>query len=116
MSDFKFTASRTENTDKNFPNATAWRVRITNPRGETMTRKFYMGSGHKGRKPTLNEVMFSLITDAACVMDTNPREFMADYGYEEYAHALKAYRACTRTAEKLETFLLDDEYALFTED
>lgn len=114
MSNFKFTAIRTENTRKDFKNADAWTVRITNPRGGTMQRKYYMGTGHKGRKPTLAEVMESLLTDAACVVDTNLSEFMADYGYEEASHARKAYNACRRTADRLETFLTAEERESFT--
>lgn len=113
MSDFKFTASRTDSTDPSFRNSDAWTVRITNPRGETMQRKFYMGYGLKGRKPTLAEVMECLITDAACVADTDLSEFTASLGYADASHARKAYNACRRTADRLETFLTEEERESF---
>jgi hypothetical protein len=115
MSEFKITANRTANRNLNFPYADAWTVRITNPRGQVIQRQYYMGTGHNGRKPTLAEVMESLTTDAACVADTNLSEFIRDYGYEDYKDGQKAYNACKRTANRLETFLTEDEWSQFTD-
>lgn len=117
MNGFKMTAERTDNHNKNFRNADAWTVRITNPRGEKLQRKFYMGYGHKGATPKLADVMEALITDAACYesADGSPAAFMAEFGYEDRAEAIKAYKACQRTAERLETFLTEDERLAFTE-
>lgn len=117
MSDFKFSAVRTENHSKVFKNEDAWTVRVTNPRGKTFQRKFYMGSGHKGVAPTLEDFMFAVISDADSYEGARDAgDFMAEYGYEEYSHALRAYNACQRTAVALSSFLTAEERARFREE
>lgn len=109
MNDFKFKAVRTDKLSKTFPNSTAWKVTITAPGGKTITRDYFMGPALK-HEPTLMEVLECLISDAESVADRMPEDFMADYGYEDYAEALKAYKACERTANRLGEILTPLEY------
>lgn len=116
MRGFKMTAVRSYGNDKMWQNCDAWKVVITNPRGQRMTRQYYMGKGFNGEAPKLEQVMESLITDASCYASSrNVADFHREFGYEEYSHALKAYNACKRTAERLETFLTPEEREHFTE-
>lgn len=119
-SGFKISSVRIDNNNADFQNADAWQVRITNPRGQRLQRKFYMGYGHKGAEPKLEEVMSSLVTDAACVEDRDLEEFAADLGYsletpEETRHVRTIYNACERIAKRLATFLTDEEREAFSD-
>lgn len=107
--DIKFKATRTDQTDPTFKNSTSWSVKITTPLG-SITRPYHMGAFFKGQPPTLNQVLESLFGDARAVQDRSVSEFMADYGYEEYRHALKAFKACDRTAKRLGEIFTPEEY------
>jgi hypothetical protein len=114
MSAFKITSERIDNTNKSFPNSDAWKVRIINPRGLRYTTKFYKGYGHNGAAPTLEEVLSSLILDAECVEDRSLEEFAEDLGYQisslaDAKQCEKAYKACLKASERLETFLTETE-------
>jgi hypothetical protein len=114
MSTFKMTAERIDNTNPSFPDADAWKVRIINPRGNRFTTKFYMGVGHKGAEPKLADVLGSLIADAECVEGRSLEEFAEDLGYEidsikAAKQCEKTYNACLKIAERLESFLTEDE-------
>lgn len=115
---FRTSVTRIDNDNPDFPQSDAWMVRVTNPRGKMFQHKFYMGYGHNGRKPTLQEFMQSLIWDAESVQDRSEQEFAEDLGYEyesaaDRRKARKTYNACQRIATKLETFLTEDEKEAF---
>lgn len=109
INDFKFKATRTDKVRKDFPGASSWKVTITAPGGGTITRDYFMGSAHK-QEPKLMEVLESLITDAEAVAERSVEDFMGDLGYEDYTDALKAYKACERTANRLGEILTPLEY------
>ena len=117
---FKINSVRIDNTNETFPNSDAWKVQITNPRGQTLTRKYYKGYGHKGAEPSIEEFMGSLISDADCVAYRSELDFANDLGYDyttrqEIKYVHKIYKACEKIAERLETFLTPDEREAFTE-
>lgn len=114
MSDFKMTAERIDNTNETFQDADAWKVRIINPRGNRYTTKYYMGYGHKGAEPKVEDVLSSLISDAECVEDRSLEEFAEDLGFEinsirDAKRVEKTYKKCLKIAERLESFLTEDE-------
>ena len=116
---FSITSTRIDNTNPEFKNSDAWRVTVKNPRGKTLSRKFYKGYGHKGAKPTLQEFMECMISDARCAEDYGSMEEFADnLGYErdtvsERRRVHRIYEACQKIATKLETFLTEEETAAF---
>lgn len=109
INDFKFSATRTDKVRKDFPAASSWKVTITAPGGKSITRDYFMGPALK-REPKLMEVLESLIMEAEVVADRMVEDFMADFGYENYAEALKVYKACERTAKRLAEILTPLEY------
>jgi len=118
---FRFTAKRINNTNREFPNADAWSCKVTNPSGKTLSRQYFKGYGHHGAKPTIEEFMGSLISDAECVEYRSEREFADDLGYdyssrEEIARVHKIYNACVKIADRLTEFLTADEREAFRED
>ena len=119
LAGFKITSSWIPNTNAEFPNADAWRVRVTNPRGEVLQRQYFMGYGHKGAKPKLVDFMESMISDAECVEYVSEEGFAADLGYEydtreEVARVHRIYTACERIRVRLEKFLTPEEREAFT--
>lgn len=118
---FKFTAKRIDNRNPEFPDADAWSCKVTNPRGKTLQRQFFKGFGHRGVKPTLEEFMESMISDAECADNRTEWEFAKDLGYdyetrEEIRRVHRIYTACTRIADRLEEFLTDAEREAFREE
>lgn len=109
INDFKLKSVRTDKVPENFPGGTAWKVTVTAPGGKTITRDYFMGSAHTG-EPKLMDVLECLISDAEVVADRSVEDFMADMGYENYTEALKVYKACERTANRLGEILTPLEY------
>lgn len=109
INNFKFKAVRTDKLRKDFPGSSSWSCKITAPGGKSITRDYFMGPALK-HEPTLMEVLECLISDAESVADRSVEDFMADYGYEDYADALKTYKACERTANRLGEILTPLEY------
>lgn len=63
---------------------------------------FYMGLGHKGNPPELDDVIESLIGDSRCEQLTF-REFCRDCGYStDSISALNIYNSCKGSIEKVE--------------
>ena len=116
---FKIKSVGIANLTEDFPDADAWDVTVTNPRGQTLTQKYYKGSAHKGAAPEVMEFMNALVSDADCVAHRDSvEEFAADLGYEidtpeELWHVTKIYKACQKTAQRLETFLTWQERTVF---
>lgn len=110
INDFKFKATRTDKVSETMPaGSSSWKVTITAPGGKTITRDYFMGPALTG-EPKLMEVLESLIMDAEAVADRSVEDFMGDFGYEDYAEALKVYKACERTANRLGEILTALEY------
>lgn len=109
INDFKFKAVRTDKLSKTFPSSQAWKVTITAPGGKSITRDYFRGPALKD-EPQIMEVLECLISDAEAVADRSVEDFMGDFGYEDYATALKAYKACERTANRFAEILTPLEY------
>lgn len=100
-------------------NATAWTCTVKNPRGKTFTRKFYMGPGHNGRKPTVMDFMSCIASDAASIDNSRSfEEWASDLGYEievpsDRRRAYKIYEQCVTINERMKDFLTDEERDAF---
>lgn len=117
---FKFTATRIDNNhvDDDMVNMDAWRVTVTNPRGQRFQRQYFMGYGHKGRAPELVEFMDCMISDADLVAYDSLEGFAESMGYDTdsisgMAKARRIYKACERIAARLEDFLTEEEREAF---
>jgi len=120
LAGFKITATRIDNNHYNddMANMDAWRVRITNPRGKTFQRQYFMGFGHGGKAPGLVDFMDTMISDAVLVAYESLEGFMESMGYDtdsisQTAKAKSVYRACERVAARLEGFLTPEEREAF---
>lgn len=111
INDFKLKAVRTDKVREDFPGASSWKVTVTAPGGKTITRDYFMGSAITG-EPKLMDVLTALILDAESVDGRMLEDFMEDFGYSEddRAKALKVYKACERTANRLGEILTPLEY------
>jgi hypothetical protein len=119
LAGFKITSTRIDNNHTDdMANMDAWRVRVTNPRGKTFQRQYFMGYGHKGRAPELVEFMDNMISDADLVAYDSLEGFMENMGYDtdsisQTAKAKRVYRSCERVAARLEEFLTQEEREAF---
>jgi hypothetical protein len=121
LAGFKITATRIDNnhTNDDMANMDAWRITVTNPRGERFQRQFFMGYGHRGKAPELLDFMECMISDAECVEYDSLEGFMENMGYDTdsisaTAKAKRVYRACERIGKRLEVFLTPEEREAFT--
>lgn len=118
---FKFNAVRIDNNrNDDMANMDAWRVTVTNPRGQRFQRQFFMGYGHNGKAPELVDFMDYMISDADLVEFDSLEGFAADMGYDTdsisgMAKARRVYNACERVRLRLLEFLTDEERAAFME-
>jgi hypothetical protein len=84
-----------------------WTVTLKHGRKQ-MSLPFSKGTGHHGREPELDEVLDCLISDANSVRWENFEGFAANMGYDSDSRkAEKIYKACERSAKRLEKFLGD---------
>ena len=118
---FKFNAVRIDNNrNDDMANMDAWRVTVTNPRGQRFQRQFFMGYGHNGKAPELVDFMDCMISDADLVEFDSLEGFAAEMGYDTdsisgMAKARRVYNACERVRLRLLEFLTDEERAAFME-
>lgn len=117
---FKFTAVRIDNNHYNddMADMDAWRVTVTNPRGQRFQRQYFMGYGHGGKAPELVDFMDCMISDADLVEFDSLEGFAADMGYDTdsisgMAKARRVYNACERVRVRLLEFLTDEEREAF---
>lgn len=102
---FGVTASRADsNPNMDDKDMDHWTVKLIAPRScsklfNTMTLKFSMGRGHKGRPPSANEVLNSIALDCSA-LDMQLEEFQAEFGYEDARKARKVWNACRKEANK----------------
>lgn len=84
-----------------------WRIALKRPGGKIMGTYFSKGIGHKGAKPTVDEVLECLISDAWTVKNSNSFEdWAAELGYDEDSRkAEKTYKIIKKQSEELEDFL-----------
>lgn len=120
LAGFKITTTRIENRHYNddMADMDAWRVRVTNPRGEVFQRQFFMGYGHGGKAPELVDFMDCMISDADLVAYDSLEGFMENMGYDtdsisQTAKAKRVYKSCERVAARLEVFLTPEEREAF---
>lgn len=110
---FSITSTRTYNNNLQFLNSDAWQVRIKNPRGKTFSTKYYMGYGYHGKKPSLKQVLESLILEANVAYDIPEDEFIEDLYPDNPELGAKLYKQCGKIADRLENFLTHDERQFF---
>ena len=78
----------------------------------SMTVYFSMGMGHNGKKPTADEVLACLASDARGV-DTSFEDWCGDYGYDtDSRKAERTFKACKRSAKKLKQFFAGEYESL----
>jgi hypothetical protein len=92
-----------------FKNSDGWTVTLRNGT-KRMTFPFYVGSGHNGAEPKINDVMDCLLSDASGYENSRDfEEWCSEYGYDtDSRKAEKIYKACEKEFEKLKNFLGDD--------
>ncbi len=120
LAGFKITTVRIDNNHVNddMVDMDAWRVTVTNPRGQRFQRQYFMGYGHGGKAPELVDFMDTMISDADFVEYDSLESFAADMGYDTdsisgMAKARRTYNACERIRIRLLDFLTDEEREAF---
>ncbi len=88
-----------------------WRCTIRAGKSR-MSLVFSMGSGHRGKRPELANVLDCLASDASGYENVLAFEdWCAEYGYEtDSIRALKTFRAVKRQSERLQKLLGDSAY------
>lgn len=86
--------------DPDFPESNPWTCKI-GYQGRQLTVPFYMGSGHGGAEPKLEDVL-------CCLFDENPdssgsfEDWCSDFGYDpDSRKAERIYRGCVRIGARL---------------
>ncbi len=120
LAGFKISTVRIDNNHVNddMVDMDAWRVTVTNPRGQRFQRQYFMGYGHGGKAPELVDFMDTMISDADLVEYDSLESFAADMGYDTdsisgMAKAKRIYNACERIRLRLEDFLTLEEREAF---
>jgi hypothetical protein len=100
-----------ENAD--FKNSDGWTVTIYNDK-KRYTFAFYMGYGHNGKEPDIENVMDCILSDASSYENARDFEdFANEFGYDtDSRKAEKIYKACGKEAERLKK-LLGEDYETF---
>lgn len=81
-----------------------WRVTLRRA-GHSLTVSFSMGQAHNGIRPTADEVLNCLVSDARA-SETTFADFCSEFGYDEDSRkAERTYKACRRIGAKLAKFL-----------
>ena len=96
-------------------NADHWEVvlHITGKGKEPEFITYYsMGKGHKGKKPTMQQVLDCVASDAAGYEDSGSfEEWAMNYGYNpDSRKAEKIYRLVEQESRELRTFLGNEAY------
>lgn len=82
-------------------------------KGKQMTAYFSQGEGFKGEPPTIGRVLESIHLDATSVDNVSFEEWAQGFGYDpDSRKAERLYRACKRSARKMERFLHDRDCCL----
>ncbi len=82
--------------------STKWLTRINGYEFE-----YYMGSGHKGKTPTLDDVLYSLLGDFQALEMTH-KEFCNEFGYDpDSIKGLEIYNACKQNSYRLQLSGID---------
>jgi hypothetical protein len=102
-------ARKVSKTSPTFPNATAWRVTLGYG-NRVMGLDFYMGSGHNGKAPTVDDVTECVYSDASMVAQADDfAEWAADLGCDSDSRSEeKIYRAQLCQTRRLRTLLGSD--------
>lgn len=95
--------------NENFQNCDGWSCEMTYG-GKKYSFPFYMGSGHKGRKPKLKDVLYTLILDAR-IGNESFESFCQEFGCEgeDTSKERKIWIACWRIAKNMERMFGDLE-------
>lgn len=94
--------------NENFQNSDGWTCTLTYW-GRGIEIPFYMGKGHHGAEPELNDVLSAMFRDADA-LEMSFQEFCGEFGYDDDSiKAFKTYNACVANAKDLQ-YLLDGDY------
>lgn len=96
-------------TDRTWGNADVWRVTITRD-GKRIQVPFTQGIAYKGKPPTVDTLLESLVHDAQYGQEDFD-DFCSNLGYEEDSRkALKAWKSCQSIAQRLPNILSAEEW------
>lgn len=96
-------------TDRKWGLADVWRVTISR-NGKRMQVPFTQGSAYKGKPPTAETVLESLVSDASCAQE-DFEDFCSNFGYDvDSREAYKTWKACQSINERLPKILTADEW------
>lgn len=94
--------------NENFTDSDAWTCTLSYCDREIEV-PFYMGKGHLGEEPQLNDVLYSLFMDAMAV-GMSFEDFCFEFGYDnDSIRAFKTYDACVKMGKEL-NYLLGEDY------
>src|SRR5690625_5273778 len=94
MKNIKIVAVESDIYNENFPNSDAWKVTLKY-KGRQYTFPFFMGYGHNGKAPTLDDVIPCILSDAQAG-EMSIDEFMMEFGYESPSLAKSILKACQK--------------------
>lgn len=101
-------------TDRKWGMADVWRVTISR-NGKTMRVPFTQGSGFKGKPPTADTLLESLVSDANAGME-DFEEFCSNFGYDaDSREAHKTWTACQSIGERLPKVITSEEFEKINE-
>jgi hypothetical protein len=110
MREFTMTAEPTGRTIRPLDRweADGWTVTLTY-NGRSMTIPFYMGTGHNGEPPTLNDVLECLASDAAICEEDQWDDLVDGLPFKQAQQMVKETEKQTRNLQ----YLLGDDYEEF---
>lgn len=95
-------------------NMTHWRIALTREGFPTLRTFFSMGSAHNGHKPTLEEVVGNLVSEAQDA-DMSVQEFAREMGYDDLREARKVHLAIVKNTDALRDLLGESLFDNLTE-
>jgi hypothetical protein len=84
--------------------STAWTC-VLRCEGRQMTVPFFMGSGHNGREPEVDEVLDAMLSDAAMADGLDATMWAAECGFSSEDAWEPIYKSVVRQTEKLKRLL-----------
>lgn len=86
---------------------TGWRCTLRGY-GKSFTVTMWMGPAHNGRKPEIDEVLETVLSDAAIIEEYDTAvDFARAMGYTNGREAENTFKACVQQTERLKRWLGD---------
>lgn len=108
------TEVQTRSDDLMSGNMTHWRIALTRKGFPTLRTFFSMGSAHNGRRPTLEEVVGNLVSEAQD-SDMSVQDFANEMGYDDLRKARKVHLAIVKNTDALRDLLGESLFDDLTE-